>query len=208
MAPSERFARYWSDILNPLYLSPPLFVISGWLVGSDVFSLATAFGISLTSLTFAPLMYLTLLTRKGRIEGFDVLNRTDRPSIYVFGLSCYLAAIALLWMAEISPKSHYVFICLVYIINTLIFFGINKFTKISVHSASIATVGTLIVTFIPLGQPLMIVSSAILFSVMTGIMIWSRVVLHCHTLGQAISGATLGAFLPLVERYIIYPMLV
>jgi hypothetical protein len=183
-------------------------VISGWLVGSDVFSLATAFGISLTSLTFAPLMYLTLLTRQGRIEGFDVLNRTDRPGIYIFGLSCYLAAIALLWMAEITPKSHYVFICLVYIINTLIFFGINKFTKISVHSASIATVGTLIATFIPLGQTMMIVSATILFSVMTGIMIWSRVVLHCHTLGQAVSGATLGALLPLIERFIIYPMLV
>jgi hypothetical protein len=111
-------------------------------------------------------------------------------------------------MAEITPKSHYVFICLVYLINTLIFFGINKFTKISVHSASIATVGTLIATFIPLGQTMMIVSATLLFSVMTGIMIWSRVVLHCHTLGQAVSGATLGALLPLIERFIIYPMLV
>jgi hypothetical protein len=208
MAPSERFARRWSDILNPLYLSPPLFVISGWLAGSDGFSLATAFGISLTSLTFAPLMYLTVLTRQGRIEGFDVLNRTDRPGIYLFGLSCYLAAIALLWMADIAPKSHYLFICLVYFINTLIFFGINRFTKISVHSASIATVGTLITTFIPLGQPMMLMSAVLLFSIMTGVMIWSRVVLQCHTLGQAISGATLGSLLPLIERYLIYPMLV
>jgi hypothetical protein len=208
MAPSERFARLWSDILNPLYLSPPLFVISGWLAGSDMFSLATAFGISLTSLTFAPLMYLTILTRQGRIEGFDVLNRTDRPNIYMFGLSCYIAAIALLWLADITPKSHYVFICLVYLINTLIFFGINRFTKISVHSASIATVGTLIATFIPLGQTVMIVSAAVLFSVMTGVMIWSRVVLNCHTMGQAISGATLGAILPLIERFVIYPMLI
>ena len=207
MASSERFARRWSDILNPLYLSPPLFVISGWLVGSDAFSLATAFGISLTSLTFAPLMYLTVLTRQGRIEGFDVLNRTDRPGIYLFGLSCYLAAIALLWMADISPKSHYLFICVVYFINTLIFFGINKFTKISVHSASIATVGTLIATVIPVGQTMLIVSAAVLFTMMTGIMIWSRVVLNCHTLGQAVSGATLGAVLPLIERFVIYPML-
>lgn len=207
MAPTERFARHWSDILNPLYLSPPLFVISGWLAGSDVFSLATAFGISVTSLTFAPLVYLTVLTRHGRIEGFDVLNREDRPGIYLFGLSCYLAAIALLGMADIAPKSHYVFICLVYILNTLIFFGINSFTKISVHSASIATVGTLIITFIPMEQTVMIVSATVLFSVMTGIMIWSRVVLNCHTLGQAISGATLGTILPLIERFLIYPML-
>lgn len=208
MAPSERFARHWSDILNPLYLSPPLFVISGWLVGSDLFSLATVFGISLTSLTFAPWMYLTVLTRRGRIEGFDVLNRTDRPSIYAFGLACYVAAIVLLWMADITPKSHYIFICLVYFINTLIFFGINKFTKISVHSASIATVGTLITTFIPLTQTGLVAFAVLLFAVMTGIMIWSRVVLNCHTLAQAISGATLGALLPLAERYVIYPLLV
>ncbi len=174
-------------------------------MGSDVFSLATAFGISLTALTFAPLMYLTILTRQGRIEGFDVLNRTDRPSIYMFGLSCYIAAIALLAMADITPKSHYVFICLVYTINTLIFFGINRFTKISVHSASIATVGTLITTFIAPDQSLMILGAVIAFTVITVIMIWSRVHLKCHTLGQAVSGAILGSILPLIERYLIYP---
>lgn len=208
MTSAERFARLWSDILNPLYLSPPLFVACGWLVGSDLFSIGTAFGISLTSLTFAPLMYLTILTRQGRIEGFDVLNRADRPNIYMFSLACYISAILLFAIADIAPKSLYVFICLLYTVNTLVFFTINRWTKISVHSASIATVGTLIITFIPIDQTGMILFSVLLFLLAVGIMVWARVILNCHTLGQAVSGATLGTLLPIVERYVIYPLMV
>lgn len=208
MTLAERFARLWSDILNPLYLSPPLFVACGWLVGSDLFSIGTAFGISLTSLTFAPLMYLTILTRQGRIEGFDVLNRTDRPNIYMFSLACYISAILLFAMADISPKSLYVFICLLFTVNTLVFFTINRWTKISVHCASIATVGTLIITFIPMDQTGLILLAAGVFLIAVGLMIWSRVILNCHTLGQAVSGALLGAILPILERYIIYPLMV
>ncbi len=208
MTLAERIARLWSDILNPLYLSPPLFVACGWLVGSDLFSIGTAFGISLTSLTFAPLMYLTILTRQGRIEGFDVLNRADRPNIYMFSLACYVSAILLFAMADIAPKSLYVFICLLYTVNTLVFFSINRWTKISVHCASIATVGTLIITFIPVHQTDLIFAAIFLFLIAVGVMIWARVLLKCHTIGQAVSGAMLGTLLPVIERYIIYPLMV
>lgn len=205
MDPLDRVARIWSDVLNPLYLSPPLFVISGWLQGSDLYSIGIAFGISAVCLTLAPLLYLLSLTRVGRIEGFDVLNRRDRPSIYVFSLMCYAMAVALILSADISPKGLYLFICLLYAVNTLVFFAINRWTKISVHSASIATVGALIVTFIPAHQTAWLMAAGTLFLTAVGLMMWSRVRLNCHTLGQVMGGASLGTLLPLVERYWIYP---
>lgn len=201
----DRLARIWSDVLNPLYLSPPLFVISGWLQGSDGYSIGIAFGISLVCLTLAPLLYLLSLTRVGKIEGFDVLNRRDRPSIYVFSLMCYAMAVALILSADIAPKGLYLFICLLYAVNTLVFFGINRWTKISVHSASIATVGALIVTFIPTHQTVWLLSAGAGFVIAVGLMMWSRVRLNCHSVGQVFGGATLGTLLPLLERYWIYP---
>lgn len=201
----DRLARIWSDVLNPLYLSPPLFVISGWLQGSDLYSIGIALGISVVCLTLAPLLFLLSLTRVGKIEGFDVLNRRDRPSIYIFSLMCYAVAVALILSADITPKGLYLFICLLYAVNTLVFFAINKWTKISVHSASIATVGALIVTFIPTDNTLWLIGAGIGFVVAVGLMMWSRVRLNCHTIGQVFGGATLGTLLPLLERYWIYP---
>lgn len=200
----DRLARIWSDVLNPLYLSPPLFVICGWLQNSDPFSIGIAFGISLVCLTLAPLLYLLSLARIGKIEGFDVLNRRDRPSIYVFSLACYAVSVGLFILADIQPKGLYLFICLLYAVNTLIFFAINRWTKISVHSASIATVGALITTFIPTQETVWLSTAIILLLASVGLMMWSRVRLNCHTVGQVFSGATLGTLLPLVERYWIY----
>jgi hypothetical protein len=201
----DRVARIWSDVLNPLYLSPPLFVVCGWLQGGDPFSLGVAFGISAVCLTLAPLLYLIHLSKAGRIEGFDVLNRRDRPSIYIFSLTCYVAAISLFAFADIAPKGLYLFICLLYVANTLIFFGINQWTKISVHSASIATVLALIVSFMPIHASEWLLPSVLTSTGMVGLMMWSRVRLKCHTVGQVFGGASLGMMLTLLERYWIYP---
>lgn len=205
MNPLDRVARLWSDVLNPLYLSPPLFVVCGWLQGGDPFSLGVAFGISAVCLTLAPLLYLIHLSKAGRIEGFDVLNRRDRPSIYIFSLLCYVAAITLFAVADITPKGLYLFICVLYVANTLIFFGINQWTKISVHSASIATVLALVASFMPPHLSAWVLPSALTFAAMVGLMMWSRVRLNCHTVGQVFGGATLGTLLTLLERFWIYP---
>ena len=166
--------------------SPPLLAIAGTLISARAVALLSAwywagFAI-LTSIGF-PLLYILWLLRRGKISDFDIYYRSQRLKPYFFVMAC--CGLSLLVM-QISLAPHLLRIMTAAsLTQTLLMSVINLRWKISAHAAAMAGfavlcfyLGGMLAGLLLLGIPLMI---------------WSRVILHRHTLGQTIAGSLLGA---------------
>ena len=178
---SRRVARWVSRVG-----SPPLLATAGTLLSARAIALPAAWywaGFTiLTSICF-PILYIYWLLRRGKISDFDIYYRDQRLKPYFFVMAC--GGLSLLVM-QISLAPHLIVVLTgASLTQTLLMSIINLRWKISAHAAAMAA-------FAVLGFYLVGVLG-VLFFLGIPLMIWSRVLLHRHTLGQTIAGSLLGA---------------
>jgi len=166
--------------------SPPLLATAGTLLSARAIALPAAWywaGFTiLTSICF-PVLYLFWMLRRGKISDFDIYYRDQRLKPYFFVLAC--GGISLLVM-QISLAPHLILVLTgASLTQTLLMSIINLRWKISAHAAAMA--GFAVLCFYLVGV------LGVLFLLGIPLMIWSRVLLHRHTLGQTIAGSLLGA---------------
>ena len=125
----------------------------------------------------------------GQEMDMDIPERKDRNYPLIIVILSYFIGAAVLYTLNAPVMT--TILMFSYFLNTLIVFFINLYWKISIHAMGVAgpTV-VLIYTFGPVGA---------IFAAILPIVMWSRVYLKRHTVGQVITGALLGFILTILQ---------
>lgn len=178
---SYRIGRWLSQIFHPITNGILSFLIVGAL--ADDFATGRLAGLSwalgsIALLILPPTLYFYFRLFRGHYSDDDISQRQQRNGLYIFSLgSVLLASLALyglsvpaVFLRLIGASIGILVLCML----------INFVWKVSVHSASIATLATLSAVFRPwLGLVFWLIAIAL------G---WARIRTGNHTVGQVMAG--------------------
>lgn len=179
---SYRVGRWLSQIFHPITNGIASFLIVG--IRADEFANGRLRGLGWALLALAlivlpPTIYFYLRLFRGHYSDDDISHREQRTGLYVFSLgSVVLASLALyalsvptVFLRLIGASIGILVVCML----------INFVWKVSVHSASIATLATLCTRFLPLPFAILLWTAAVALG-------WARIRTGNHTIGQVIAG--------------------
>ena len=175
---ADRFAELVSYIFHPLLIVIPTLVIAmvslGNTLGQAIFW--TVLSVVIVNLPMALLLFWGV--RSGKYSDASVSIREQRTSIYAVGGTCLVILLAVL----IIGKAPVVIIaCLISaVIATALGYWINRYTKLSLHSAAMAGCTAVLLWTAPLIGVIMAV-----FAPLVG---WARIRLKHHTPVQILIG--------------------
>lgn len=203
----EGIARFISDLANPLFMPPIVFVCTCLLLNQSPKTTLQVFTTSAICFTVLPLGLTLLLFKTGVISSIDLPSRDSRKTLYAFSIST--AAIAAFIIYQYLPGAHpfLLILSIIFLINLVIAFFLNLRWKISVHTASVAVAGTIyaFLYFLEITNYTVITIILSLFHllVLLPIMSWGRHHLKAHTIGELIGGLSSGIILTTLEIIII-----
>jgi hypothetical protein len=189
----RRIARWISYITNPAILAtltPILIAIAleepaAWLWA----------GLAISIIVVIPMGYLIWLLKKGKVGDFEVYNRRQRYSLYVFTASLLGGFILAMWIW--GAPYLMLLIAGIMLLQGVLMFLVNLFWKISAHSAGITNFSIILIFLFG-------VTAAPIF-VLVPLVAWARIRLRRHTLTQTLAGiglsfVTLGIILIIVKN--------
>ena len=148
---------------------------------------ATVFGF------LAPIILFLKFRKKGLIVDLDASVKEERTVPMAISLSLFIIGMIILIIFKINIISIAFWFC--YISNTLITILINKHWKISAHTMGAAgPFAALLFVFGP---------TALLFTILTILVGWSRIQLKCHTQAQVLAGGVLAFLSTYLQIFII-----
>lgn len=178
---SERIAHWISLIGSP----PAMGVLGVMLIATlsgipspwtwGIFYVITAIGL--------PLVYLVWLVRRGTVTDLDIQLRQQRSRPFLAMMAGQ--AVAWLLLTAGSAPSPLPMIAGAYLVQTSLILLITLRWKISVHTSTAA--GVTVAVWGTLG------TVAVPFALTLPLIVWSRVKLRRHTLGQTLAGTALGS---------------
>lgn len=177
-ANADKLAEVVSYVFHPLLVVIPTLVIAmirlGSTLGQAIFW--TVLSIVIVNLPMALLLFWGV--RSGKYSDASVSIREQRTSIYAVGGVCLVILLAVL----IIGKAPVIIIaCLISaVIATAIGYWVNRFTKLSLHSAAMAGCTAVLLWTAPLIGVIMAV-----FAPLVG---WARIRLKHHTPVQILIG--------------------
>lgn len=187
---SERIA-HWISLIG----SPPVMGILGValiIMLSDIPTPWTWGGIYVVAAIGLPLLYLVWLVRKGAVTDIDVQLRKQRSRPFL----AMMAGQAMAWflLNVGGAPSPLPLIASAYLAQTTLILLITLRWKISVHTSTAAGVTVAIWgTLGPIAVP---------FALTLPLIVWSRVKLRRHTLGQTLAGTALGSSVFLMALFL------
>jgi membrane-associated phospholipid phosphatase len=176
--PMNKIAEVVSYVFHPLIIVIPTMVIAitqtGFSLTESVFWTLLAVGV--VNVPMALLLFYGV--RSGRYSDASVSLRQQRTSIYVVGGVCLVILLLILILANAPPV---LIACLIAaVLSTGLGYLVNRYTKLSLHSAAIAGCAiVLLLTFPLLG---------ILLAIFTPLVGWARIRLKHHTPLQILIG--------------------
>ena len=177
---ADRMAEVVSYIFHPLVVVIPTLVIAMVQLGSIIWEAIfwTVLSIAIVNLPMALLLFWGV--RSGKYSDASVSVREKRTSIYAVGGTCLVILLAVL----IIGKAPVVIIaCLLSaVIATALGYWINRYTKLSLHSAAMAGCTAVLLWTAPLIGVVMAI-----FAPLVG---WARIRLKHHTPVQILIGWT------------------
>jgi membrane-associated phospholipid phosphatase len=175
---ADRVAEVVSYIFHPLLVVIPTLVIAMVRLGSSLGQAIfwTVLSIAIVNVPMAILLFWGV--RSGKYTDDSVSVREQRTSIYAVGGTCLVILLAVL----IIGKAPVVIIaCLISaVIATALGYWINRYTKLSLHSAAMAGCTAVLLWTAPLIGVIMAV-----FAPLVG---WARIRLKHHTPVQILIG--------------------
>lgn len=175
---ADRMAEIISYVFHPLLVVVPTQVIAMVQLGSTVWEAIfwTVLSVAIVNLPMALLLFWGV--RSGKYSDASVSIREQRTSIYAVGGTCLVILLAVL----IIGKAPVVIIaCLVSaVIATVLGYWINRYTKLSLHSAAMAGCTAVLLWTAPLIGVVMAI-----FAPLVG---WARIRLKHHTPVQILIG--------------------
>ena len=188
----KRLANLISAVLNPFLVSLVVIVLVSF---GSTFSAAEAIKWALILITLSILPVFSVifyLVRRRKLTAILIIAREQRTRIYI--LAVFLGIIGSILLQIWGAPAMLTAIFVAGMAAMVIFFSINLFWKISVHSAFVTAFITI----------LMILYGSIgaLTALLLPLIVWARVELKHHSLAQAIAGAILAALIVLVAFYL------
>lgn len=175
---ADRMAEIISYVFHPLLIVVPTLVIAMVQLGSTVWEAIfwTVLSIAIVNLPMALLLFWGV--RSGKYSDASVSIREQRTSIYAVGGTCLVILLAVL----IIGKAPVVIIaCLVSaVIATVLGYVINRYTKLSLHSAAMAGCTAVLLWTAPL--------IGVVMAVCAPLVGWARIRLKHHTPVQILIG--------------------
>ena len=200
-------ARLVSDLGNPLFMPPVVFVFCSMLLGQSLQTTALLLIISVLCYTVLPFALTLYLFKYGLITSLDLPVRETRTSLYAFSIASAAVGSLLIYLVLPAAHSFLLMLSFVFLMNLTIAFLLNLKWKISVHSASVAVAGTVYGYLYFLGisefAALTIILSLLHLLVLLPVMIWGRYHLKAHSAGELIGGSSSGIVLTILEIMII-----
>jgi membrane-associated phospholipid phosphatase len=175
---ADRIAKVLSLIFHPLIVVIPTMVIAITQRGNTFWQSLFWTGLAVCIVNL-PMAFLILNgVRSGRYSDASVSIREQRGSLFAVGGICLVVLLAILILAK-APMI--LVVCLVSaVLSTAIGFVINRFTKLSIHSAAMAGCATVLIQTAPIVGIVMVV-----FAPLVG---WARIRLKHHTPLQILIG--------------------
>ncbi len=175
---SDRFAEVISLVFHPLIVVIPTMVIAiiqrGSTLGQAIFW--TLLAVCIVNLPMAVLILYGV--RSGRYSDPSVSIREQRTSIYVVG-GFFLVVLLIILVLGKAPLI--LTACLASaVLSTAIGYGINRFTKLSLHSAAMAGCTTVLLLTLPV--------LGVVLAVCAPLVGWARIHLKHHTPLQILIG--------------------
>ena len=188
----KRLANLISAVLNPFLVSLVVIVLVSF---GSTFSAAEAIKWALILITLSILPVFSVifyLVRRRKLTAILIITREQRTRIYI--LAVFLGIIGSILLQIWGAPAMLAAIFAAGMAAMVIFFSINLFWKISVHSAFVTAFITI----------LMILYGSIgaLAALLLPLIVWARVELKHHSLAQAIAGVILAALIVLVVFYL------
>lgn len=177
-ASANKLAEVVSFIFHPLLVVIPTLVIAmtrlGSTLGQAIFW--TVLSIAIVNLPMALLLFWGV--RSGKYSDASVSVREQRTSIYAVGGACL---VILLTVLIIGKAPAVIIACLISaVIATALGYWINRYTKLSLHSAAMAGCTAVLLWTAPLIGVIMAI-----FAPLVG---WARIRLKHHTPVQILIG--------------------
>ena len=207
---SYRLANALSYILNPLVLPPVAFALIDAHFVAGLLEVAWTFGVSLAFFCLVPLLYVLGMIRMGRTESLEVRDRSARLEPLLVGMASYAIGALLLWRVVDGPALPLIVaFAALFPINTVVILLVNMRWKISIHMTTLAGfVGVLLFTALTVWRDLPTGIEAALTVATVGpllalvpLLMWARVRVGAHTLGQVWAGAAFGLIVPQLELW-------
>lgn len=195
-------ARIISNVGNPLLIPPLVIFSTGCAISMPVAELGWITLVSFSFYTLIPFGTVLFLLQSGKIQSLDVPLRENRDTLFLYSIiSTSIGSITLL-ILYFGKNDIITEIAVVFLLNPIIGYFINRKFKISIHVGAIAMAGTLLLTlFLHLQEPsawLGILSLSVLLILLPA-MFWSRYRLGVHSFPELAGGAAVGIFMTLLE---------
>lgn len=194
---SHIVARLISDVANPLLLPPLVILGLACLLSLPARQTVLISTIALVGYTLIPFGITLWMLNKGQIHSLDIPIRENREQLFLYAMiSTTVGSVVLLSLALYMQLNRIlVEATLVFLMNPLLGYYINRRFKISIHTGSLATAGALfLVAF--LRMPDLYVSAGaialVVLLVLLPAMIWSRLRLRIHSYPELFGGLLAG----------------
>jgi len=153
------------------------------------------FLIAFAAIVLLPMGRVWLMKRRGETVHLDIPEREKRWRPFVFGMMCYLGALAILaWMG--APRAVLV-VMWIYFFNTLVATAITRYWKISIHGMAAGG---------PTAALGYLVAPGFYWLILTlPFLVFSRVRLKAHTPSQVLAGFTAGLLLTFMQLKVMLP---
>ena len=177
-SPLDGFATAVSNIFHPLLVVIPTLVIAMTRLGSTLWQALfwTLLSIAIVNLPMALLLFWGV--RSGKYSDASVSIREQRTSIYAVGGTCLVILLTVLIIGKAPPV---IIACLISaVIATAVGYWINRYTKLSLHSAAMAGCTAVLLWTAPWIGVIMAI-----FAPLVG---WARIRLKHHTPAQILIG--------------------
>jgi membrane-associated phospholipid phosphatase len=184
-------AKVISALTHPPIVSLPTFALLNYFF----LSFNDFLVVTLICVVFATILPITTVTLWINREGIDVdiTDRKKRKLPLVFAISSYLMGFLILYAMGAPVITTTLMFC--YFSNTLIVLFITFYWKISLHAMGVA--GPTAAMIYAFGYP------GMLFGLIIPIVMWSRVKLKKHSIGQVIGGAAYGLVVTMIQLHIL-----
>ncbi len=204
-------ANFLSYFLNPLVLPPVGFGLILWHFDAPGTEIAWIVGVALVFFCLIPLAYVVQMIRRGEAETLEIRQRESRLKPFLVGITSYAVGIVVMATTGTTAVSFLVALALLYPINTALIVLINLRWKISVHMTSLAGFVSILLfvtltvwrDFPPATEVVLTAFTVAPLLVLLPLLMWARVRVGAHTLGQVVAGALFGLIVPVVELSLI-----
>jgi membrane-associated phospholipid phosphatase len=204
-------ANVLSYVLNPLVLPPVGFALILWHFGAPFAEIALITGVALVFFCLVPLAYVVRMIRRGEAKTLEVRDQRSRLKPFLVGITSYAIGMLVMATAGTTAVAFLVALALLYPINTALLVLINLRWKISIHMTSLAGfVSILLFVSLTVWRDLPPTAEAVLTAVTVApllillpLLMWARVRVEAHSVGQVVAGALFGLIVPVVELYVI-----